>query len=97
MYTEHQYTFLEYGVKAWVKSRNGASRILQVTPGDTSDHPRSYLLSVAYEKDSDGLGRILFDEQGYWIYDGDDLTVDEQEQVVKVIARLKEGRNLWNS
>lgn len=33
------------------------------------------------------MGRILFDEQGYWIYDGNDLTVEESEKMAEFILR----------
>jgi len=33
-----------------------------------------------------GIGRILFDADDHWIYDGDVLTVDEQEDVAGFIS-----------
>jgi len=33
------------------------------------------------------LGRVLFDKEGHWIYDGDQFTPAEQEQLVKYIIR----------
>jgi hypothetical protein len=44
-----------------------------------------YRLHTAYEPAPDYLGKILFDTQGYWIYDGETLTITEQEQVAKFI------------
>jgi len=32
------------------------------------------------------LGRILFDEKENWIYDGDILTVEEQEEIAGAIT-----------
>ncbi|MFD2872029.1 hypothetical protein ACFS5N_06095 [Mucilaginibacter ximonensis] len=52
-----------------------------------------YELHKAYEQEY--LGRILFDEQGYWIYDGEELTVAEQEQLGKFIQHNMEV--LWSS
>ena len=36
------------------------------------------------------LGRILFDAKGYWIYDGQVLSIAEQEQVAKFIMNYVE-------
>jgi hypothetical protein len=38
----------------------------------------------------DYLGRILFDVNGFWIYDGDELIIDDQEQVAIFITNHKE-------
>ncbi|WP_432328024.1 hypothetical protein ACRQ5D_33935 [Mucilaginibacter sp. P25] len=32
------------------------------------------------------LGRLLFDQEGHWIYDGDLLDVGEQEDVAAVVT-----------
>lgn len=32
-------------------------------------------------------GRILFDEEGNWIYDGDEFIADEQEQLARFIMQ----------
>jgi len=32
------------------------------------------------------IGRILFDAEGHWIYDGQILTIDEQEEVAGFIS-----------
>jgi hypothetical protein len=53
------------------------------------------------------VGRILFDDEGHWIYDGDILLVEEQEEVAGAITghqkemaallkTLKEQQT-WNS
>jgi hypothetical protein len=41
------------------------------------------------------LGRVLFDADGYWIYDGEELSVDEQEQLGRFIINHMEVT--WNS
>jgi hypothetical protein len=42
-------------------------------------------LSLIIEDDPGYLGRILFDSEGYWIYDGSILTIAEQEHLAKFI------------
>lgn len=53
--------------------------------GETEDY---YLPD---DKNPDYLGRILFDENGNWIYDGAQLSVDEQEQIGEYISTFQEG------
>jgi hypothetical protein len=44
------------------------------------------------------MGRILFDESDHWIYDGELLTIDEQEEVAGAIhGHQKEMDELINS
>lgn len=44
------------------------------------------------------MGRILFDEADHWIYDGDLLSVDEQEDASGAISgHQKEMENLTNT
>lgn len=52
------------------------------------DSVRCYQLFAAYENEY--FGRILFDMQNYWIYDGTILSIDEQEQLAKFIIK-------WNN
>ncbi|MDB5145931.1 MAG: hypothetical protein JWQ66_4646 [Mucilaginibacter sp.] len=52
-----------------------------------------YHLHAAFEEED--LGRILFDAQGYWIYDGDSLSIAEQEQLARFIQQHREV--LWSS
>jgi len=75
--------------KAWIKRKNGPDEVIRVILDVENKEPvTSYLLYTAYEQTPDYLGRILFDQQGFWIYDGDVLTVNEQEQVAKFIIYL---------
>ena len=68
--------------KAWVRRKTGIGEILRIVCGK-DDNLRAYRLYTAYEEEE--VGRILFDVQGYWIYDGKDLSIDEQEQVATFI------------
>ena len=54
-----------------------------------------YNIFTSFEIQPDYWGRILFDEQGFWIYDGEILTVAEQEQLARFIVYNMEV--LWNS
>jgi hypothetical protein len=77
--------------KAWVKRKNGPDEIIRIVPDipDKYEVP-GYNLYTAFDETPDYLGRILFDLQGYWIYDGDVLTIAEQEQVAKFIINYAE-------
>lgn len=93
-------TFLLKEAKAWVKRRQGPDEIVRVVPDiDDDNKALTYKLYVAYgsntsnlpdEKNPDYLGRILFDTDGYWIYDGEELTIAEQEQLAKFIINYVE-------
>ena len=82
--------------KAWVKRKTGPDEIVRILPDMENDGaPMSYKLYIAYGcmtdhlpdgKNPDYLGKILFDANGYWIYDGDMLSVTEQEQLAKFIC-----------
>ena len=77
--------------KAWVKRKNGPDEIVRIIPGtENGGKVSSYELFTAFDENPDYLGRILFDMQGYWIYDGETLTVTEQEQVAKFIINYAE-------
>ncbi len=77
--------------KAWVKRTNGPDEIVRIVP-DTPDNyaASSYSLYTAFDESPDYLGRILFDAQGYWIYDGSVLTISEQEQLGRFIINYAE-------
>jgi hypothetical protein len=77
--------------KAWVKRQNGPDEIVRIVPAlESKSKVLIYNLYTAFEERPDYLGRILFDEQGYWIYDGETLTITEQEQVGKFIVNYAE-------
>lgn len=72
--------------KAWIKRKSGPDEIVRVVPDTESKGAvLCYHLYTAFEDNPDYLGRILFDAQGYWIYDGEILTVAEQEQLARFI------------
>jgi hypothetical protein len=90
---------LEKQVKRWVYMKDGHNQIILVTPDDTSGDPiRIFELCLAYHNGEravcgqypeDYLGRILFDADGNWIYDGEALKVEEQEQIGDYIANYQ--------
>lgn len=87
--TTHSYLTRE--AKAFVKRINGPDEVIRVVP----DHlyrksAQCYQLYTAFEERPDDLGCILFDEQGFWIYDGDLLSVAEQEQLADFIINYTE-------
>jgi hypothetical protein len=84
--------YLNKEVKVWVKRKSGPDEIMKVIPELSSGEAvaRIYWLYSAFDENPDKLGRILFDPQGYWIYDGDILTIAEQEQVAKFIINYVE-------
>ena len=76
---------------AWVKSGPGSHEVVQVVPDKVQDgRVLCYHLYTAYEAAPDHLGRILFDANGFWIYDGEILSIAEQEQVAKFIMNYVE-------
>ena len=78
-------TYLGEEAKAWLKRKNGPGEIVRVLPDMGNNGVTGYELYTAYDKEPDYLGRVLFDAQGYWIYDGETLTIAEQEQMAKFI------------
>ncbi len=77
--------------KAWIKRERGPNEIVKVVGNTESTGVISYELFTAYSETPDYFGRILFDTEGYWIYDGDALTIREQEQVAKFIINYVEA------
>ena len=49
------------------------------------------LVELPDDQNPNYLGRILFDPEGHWIYDGDILTIAEQEQIGEFILGYEEG------
>ena len=73
--------------KIWLKRRSDQVMILQIVPDNQGDNTiPNYALFEAFDQPQ-YLGCILFDSKGYWIYDGNDLSVTEQEQVANFILR----------
>ncbi|MGY4536139.1 hypothetical protein ACVW0P_000533 [Mucilaginibacter sp. UYNi724] len=83
--------YLINDARAWVKRKNGPDEVVRIILDlESRDAALCYLLYTAYHKEPDYLGRILFDIEGYWIYDGETLTINEQEQVAKFIINYVE-------
>jgi hypothetical protein len=84
-------TYLDREAKAWLKRKSGPDEIVRVIPElNCKGAGRCYQLYTSFEEHPDNMGRILFDAQGYWIYDGDELNIAEQEQVAKFIINYVE-------
>lgn len=76
--------------KAWIRRSKSADEIVRIVPETANGNKIStYHLFTAYEQEPEHLGMILFDTQGYWIYDGSKLNVAEQEQLAKFIIHYK--------
>lgn len=76
--------------KAWIKRNKDADEIVRVLPDVAQDEEQTtYHLFTAFDAHSDYLGKILFDANGFWIYDGEMLNVYEQEQLADFIINYK--------
>jgi hypothetical protein len=83
--------YLTGEARAWLKRNNSPDEVVQIVLDTENTAPViSYELYTAYEASPDYLGRILFDAKGYWIYDGNTLTITEQEQLAKFIINYRE-------
>lgn len=72
----------------WLKRRAEQDTILKIIPDNPSDKIiPNYALFTAFDDQPQYMGCILFDCNGYWIYDGNELSVNEQEQVAQFILR----------
>jgi hypothetical protein len=85
------YSYLTIEAKAFVKRITGPDEVIRVVP----DHPpekaaQCYRLYIAFEENPGDLGCILFDAQGFWVYDGDLLSIAEQEQLADFIINYVE-------
>ena len=84
-------TYLMNEVRAWLKRAQGPDEVVRIQLDlEGKDAVLVYLIYTAYDEEPDYLGRILFVAQGYWIYDGETLTIGEQEQVAKFIVNYQE-------
>ena len=82
-------------MNAWLKRRKGPDEVVQIIQDtECRDAVLVYQVYAAFEAEPDYLGRILFDAQGYWIYDGEILTITEQEQLARFIEHNMEI--IWN-
>jgi len=85
-------TYLMNEVRAWLKRVQGPDEVVRILLDlECKDAVLAYLIYTAYDEEPDYLGRILFDAQGYWIYDGQILSINEQEQLAKFIVNYQES------
>lgn len=85
------HSYLTREAKAFVKRRNGPDEVIRVMPDLLyKKAAQCYRLYTAFEENPDDLGCILFDDQGFWIYDGNLLSVAEQEQLADFIINYVE-------
>ncbi|WP_259065697.1 hypothetical protein HDF24_02605 [Mucilaginibacter sp. X4EP1] len=83
--------YLTGEAKAWLKRKNNPDEVVRIVlDAENKESVTSYQLYTAYEANPDYLGRILFDANGYWIYDGNTLAIAEQEQLAKFIINYRE-------
>ena len=88
-FTDRIYLIKE--AKAWLRKPDGPGHFVTIVRDvENSGEVLAYNLFVAYEHNPERLGRILFDAGGYWIYDGNLLTIEEQEQLAKFIINYQE-------
>jgi hypothetical protein len=72
--------------KVWLKHKDGPGEIIRVAlDAGIGSKTIAYNLYHAFDDSPEYLGRILFDWEGYWIYDGSILSIAEQEQLAKFI------------
>jgi hypothetical protein len=84
--------YLVNNARAWVKRINGPDEVVCILLDiDNTDAALCYRLYTAYDENPDYLGRILFDTQGYWIYDGEELRIAEQEQLARFIQTYEKS------
>jgi hypothetical protein len=83
--------YLVNEARAWVKRKNGPDEVIRIVLDlESKDAELCYQLFTAYDERPDYMGRILFDPQDFWIYDGNMLCIAEQEQVAKFIINYVE-------
>ena len=72
--------------KVWLKGNNGPGEIIRIVlDSGIGSKVTAYNLYNTFDETPDYLGRILFDAEGYWIYDGSVFSITEQEQLAKFI------------
>jgi len=77
-------------VKVYLRRKGEPDLVVKIPPEINHQRRRlCYELYTAFDNPS-YLGSILFDENGYWIYDGNDLSINEQEQIARFIINYEE-------
>lgn len=83
--------------KVWLKGNNGCGEIIRIAlNSDISSKVTAYNLYNTFDEKPDYLGRILFDAEGYWIYDGSVFGIAEQEQLAKFIIDYVKKHTISN-
>ncbi|MEB0280693.1 hypothetical protein QN349_19260 [Mucilaginibacter sp. 10B2] len=90
MQQTQQQPYIATEAKAWLNRGDGSSEVLRVISSYAPAGNQCYELYPAYDQTGENLGRVLFDTAGYWIYDGSDLSVAEQEQIAAFIINYVE-------
>jgi hypothetical protein len=90
MQQNQQISFITTEAKAWLNRSDGSSEVLRVVSKDAPYGQQAYELYPAYEQNVESVGRVLFDVNGYWIYDGRCLSISEQEQIAAFIMNYIE-------
>lgn len=83
-------TYLKSEAKAWLKYRDGSREVVKIVPNVEQKQVQCYEIYSAYDQPPVYMGRILFDTEGYWIYDGELLHAEEQEQLSQFITTYVE-------
>jgi hypothetical protein len=84
------HTYISSEAKAWLNRDDESSEVIRVVRDHAPQGHQCYRLYPAYDPSAENIGRLLFDAGGYWIYDGNDLSVGEQEQVAAFIMNYVE-------
>src|SRR4051794_26924292 len=83
--------------KVWLKGNNGPGEIIRIVLDSViGSKVTAYNLYNTFDETPDYLGRILFDAEGYWIYDGSVFGIAEQEQLAKFIIDYVKKHTLLN-
>ena len=77
--------------KAFIKRKNAPDEVIMIVlDTENEESVTSYQLFTVGGDEAEYLGRVLFDDQGYWIYDGDVMEIAEKEQIAKFIINYVE-------
>jgi hypothetical protein len=85
-----RHAYLTSEAKVWLQRRGNERVILRILPVRVAEGHQCYELYTAFEEGPGHWGCVLFDKNGYWIYDGYELTVREQEHVAEFIINYIE-------